>query len=88
MREPYPTVPIPDHYLPPPSDGLLRKREHLRAQLQCVKVGSPLVCSCRQVIRLERAYKCLYCGLWFCVTCAEIHFGQTRSAYRLEHPEH
>ena len=24
-------------------------------------------------------YKCLYCGLWFCPSCAETHFGKTLS---------
>jgi hypothetical protein len=26
---------------------------------------------------LQSAYKCLYCGLFFCQPCAEIHFGAT-----------
>lgn len=34
-------------------------------------------CGCGQVRALEMAFRCLYCGLWFCVPCAEAHFGKT-----------
>ena len=32
---------------------------------------------CQRLRAVECAYRCLYCGGWFCVSCAEIHFGQT-----------
>jgi len=37
---------------------------------------------CRHVMPIDRAYKCLYCGFWFCTTCAEKHFGKTREEHR------
>lgn len=37
--------------------------------------------SCGRRRGLIMAYKCLYCGLWYCFACAEFHFGQTVSDY-------
>ena len=28
-------------------------------------------------------FRCLYCGIWYCKTCAEDHFGETRADYLL-----
>ena len=33
---------------------------------------------------LALAFKCLYCGVWFCFNCAEIHFGKTVADYHKE----
>lgn len=27
------------------------------------------------------AFRCLYCGVFFCATCAEIHFGMTQQQH-------
>lgn len=42
-----------------------------------------IVCPCGRDRAIEHSYKCLYCGVWFCESCAEEHFGETRSDYRL-----
>lgn len=39
---------------------------------------------CGKKVSIDRAYKCLYCGYWFCADCAEKHFGKTRDEYREE----
>lgn len=31
-------------------------------------------CGCQKV-KLIYAYRCLYCGIWYCKECAEEHFG-------------
>jgi hypothetical protein len=31
--------------------------------------------SCGVRLYLVRAYRCLYCGVWFCRVCAQLHFG-------------
>lgn len=31
-----------------------------------------------------KLYKCLYCGFYFCETCAEVHFGKSRQQYETE----
>lgn len=41
-----------------------------------------ILCGCGQSRALEVAYRCLYCGQWFCVPCAEAHFGMTVRAWR------
>jgi hypothetical protein len=28
-------------------------------------------------------YRCLYCGIWYCAHCAELHFGQTISDWTI-----
>lgn len=39
---------------------------------------------CGKWVRIDHAYKCLYCSFWFCATCAEKHFGKTREQHREE----
>jgi hypothetical protein len=36
---------------------------------------------CTRPRGIEIAYRCLYCGVWFCAPCAEIHFGATVKDY-------
>lgn len=33
---------------------------------------------CGQKVRLWRAYRCYYCGIYFCEQCAAVHFGGER----------
>lgn len=73
------SVPIPDCYAPPPR--IEDKRVRLRVQLEAVKAGKSPVCDCGETIPLWRAYKCLYCGEWFCLACGERHFGMTRAEW-------
>ena len=64
----------------------LEKRAFVRKQTeQAMDKGRPFVrCGCLTKLRMPEAYKCLYCGEWYCATCAEEHFGKTRAAYRAE----
>jgi hypothetical protein len=39
---------------------------------------------CGKWVRIDKAYKCLYCEFWFCLTCAEIHFGKTKEQHKAE----
>ena len=44
------------------------------------EIGTPALfvkvrCGCLKLICLKDAYRCLYCGIWFCKKCAEQHFG-------------
>lgn len=43
-----------------------------------------VTCPCGWVRGFTLVYKCLYCNVWFCTTCAEEHFGKTISEYRTE----
>lgn len=34
-------------------------------------------CLCGQIRAVEHTFRCLYCGFWYCTSCAEKHFGET-----------
>ena len=54
------------------------KRVLTRRQIESVRLGEYVPCPCGRKIDLSAAYKCLFCGVWFCRTCAERHFGPQR----------
>ena len=33
---------------------------------------------CMKDISIVMAYRCLYCGIWFCRKCGKIHFGDNK----------
>ena len=35
-----------------------------------------VTCPCGYELDVRQAYKCLFCGIWFCETCAHRHFAQ------------
>jgi len=43
-----------------------------------------VTCGCGLCMPLRFAYRCLYCGEFYCMNCAEIHFGKTRKEYNEE----
>ena len=45
-------------------------------------------CPCLKLVKWSYAYRCLYCGVFFCKECAEEHFGKTVDEYRREHNHH
>lgn len=42
-----------------------------------VRARNVCTCECGEFIFMEDAYKCLYCGVFLCRACGEIHFGKT-----------
>lgn len=55
--------------------------EQYRLIMDQHKNGTPALfvkirCGCNKLIALTEMYRCLYCGVWFCKACAEIHFGK------------
>ncbi len=44
-------------------------------------------CPCLKLVKLRHAYRCLYCGVFFCKECAEQHFGKTVEQYKKERSE-
>lgn len=52
-------------------------KEILRLQWKSAVEERQIECPCGQVRALELAFRCLYCGAWFCSPCAENHFGET-----------
>lgn len=49
----------------------------LRQQWASAVESHQIYCGCGQMRAIELAYRCLYCGEWYCARCAEIHFGKT-----------
>lgn len=58
----------------------------LRAQWADAVEKRTVRCPCGQLRALELVFRCLYCGVYFCLECAEMHFGETRRAFR-ERPD-
>jgi len=58
-----------------PSDAV---RERLCHQWVSAAASHSIVCRCGAEHKIwEGAIRCLYCGEWFCISCAESHYGQT-----------
>jgi hypothetical protein len=39
---------------------------------------------CGKTLPIWMMFRCLYCGFYFCQSCAEKHFGKTRAQNNLE----
>jgi len=52
-------------------------REILKRQHKEQQDGAITCAGCDWRRALTMAYRCLYCGLYFCHPCAETHFGMT-----------
>jgi hypothetical protein len=57
------------------------------AKYQDGKSVQEVTCGCGVTMPLRFAYRCLYCGEFYCQTCAEAHFGKTREQYNAERDE-
>lgn len=61
------------------------KLEWMAKQLSLIhdqeKIGTPIRhikirCGCNKLVGWMYMYRCLYCGIWFCKDCAQLHFGK------------
>ena len=57
------------------------KRKMIARQASDMQSGGETHCGCGVPINAMNSFRCVYCGLFLCVKCAEIHFGITREAY-------
>lgn len=53
------------------------KHARLKAQWDEACDKGTVTCGCGQLRALTHAFRCLYCGEWFCVPCAEKHFEES-----------
>lgn len=53
------------------------KAKIVRAQFKEIQNTNSITCGCGHNVPVRFMYKCLYCGEWYCKTCAEEHFGET-----------
>jgi hypothetical protein len=40
-----------------------------------------IICECGESFILRSLYRCLYCKIYLCASCAEVHFGKTVEEY-------
>ena len=67
------------------TNGISKKQaaETVEQAMRDVNVRlATVTCPCGWKRGLTKMYKCLYCDVWFCEFCAEVHFGKTRKAYK------
>lgn len=64
------------------------KRVTVGTQMREAWKYSRVTCGCGITIKLVFAFRCLYCGEFYCGKCAEIHFGKTRAQYEHERTDY
>lgn len=63
------------------------KADFVMDQIRGLRNDPPhLRCFCGLKMYLLSAFKCLYCGEYYCQPCAEKHFGQTRKEWMKSSP--
>lgn len=60
------------------------KKARLKAQWYQAVHDHVITCCCGQKRALELAFRCLYCGEWYCFNCAQLHFGVTVAEWEKE----
>lgn len=56
-------------------------KQFREAMYQPGKTVQEVTCGCGLTMPLRFAFKCLYCGEFYCQVCAEHHFGKTRAQW-------
>jgi len=63
---------------------IIKKREVVARQFKEAINTHSVTCGCDNKLPLPYAFRCLYCGEYYCQKCAEIHFGKTREEHNRE----
>ena len=50
---------------------LILDQQRIKIPIEHVKIR----CGCNKLVSWKYMYRCLYCGIWYCADCAEVHFG-------------
>ena len=66
-----------------PTERVAIQGKQLRAVMRLVKDETLLCAECGRAIRMFYAYRCRWCGFYFCPACADKHFGPDVSEWRL-----
>ena len=75
----------PDEWIEAATIVHAQTRETVDQELKGVTVRMATVtCPCGRVRALVKMYRCLYCKVYFCDSCAEQHFGKTVEEYKRE----
>ena len=68
------------------SDAYIPDQQVIQEQIRDAMNGDEVTCPpCNRDLPLHALFRCLYCGTWFCQSCAEKHFGKTREEYNRKH---
>jgi hypothetical protein len=76
------TDPLSIHYPRKTEEGISWLRKQLQELIR--QPEQRVTCICGHNFPLQIGYRCLYCGEYFCLKCAESHFGKTRELYNKE----
>lgn len=70
-----------EHYMKRlhPSDK--RTKVLIFKQTMEIDLNGATACGCGKEINALNSFRCVYCGQFMCVKCAEVHFGVTREEY-------
>lgn len=68
-------------------EGSLRAAVLTALENMVARGHTPCAGQCGRPAQSWRAYRCYYCGLWFCEFCAPQHFGASRVRIVPEHLE-
>lgn len=68
------------HYLGRMKHETTKHRLIKRQAVELFRMGVTQ-CGCGQTLNALNSFRCLYCGVFLCVKCAEAHFGVTREQY-------
>lgn len=65
------------------SENFFKVKAIVRQARQLTR-GEKTDCMCGGSFHAHQLFRCLYCGEWYCLPCAEKHFGLTRKQYEEE----
>ena len=70
-----------------PSEAVIERLSKIVRQQTLAQQRGIVDClDCQLTLAISiSAYRCLYCEGWFCVSCAERHFGKTRLEFYEQH---
>lgn len=55
-------------------DGIVKEQIHRHQLMDHQQYGEMACAKCRLVRAIEAFYRCRFCGVWYCGTCADAHF--------------
>ena len=66
-------------------EAKLAQTRELKESRRLPAYDAGVTCPCGLPRTVMNAYRCLYCEIYYCKRCAEIHFGQSVADYKKEH---
>jgi hypothetical protein len=70
-----------DHYIQRLQPSEIHIQRLLLKQAYDMDLTGKTQCGCGKEVNALNSFRCVYCGQFLCVKCAEEHFGVTSEAY-------